>query len=844
MHACPACLSGERHVFVAVDSFTRFVHATAATDVQASSAAEFLNTLIGLFGSPEAVLTDNAPTFCSSQVRAVLDKFGVSHRRSTPEHHQGSAQVERVIQSLQEKLALITHDPALKTDWRAALPSAILSLNTTVSSATGYTPFELLFGRKHASRTTSVVDKHTIFDNFAEFRELNAEVMQNNAIAYQSAAQQNARRAFERHHVTRSFEVGERVFARLPGRRNKLQNRWQGPYQITAKNNDIYSLVSDDKREKLERHVSQLRAAIERSTTANHSSTNTQSVNIISQNHMIDNDMKPVQALILLLIVSPSPAFSSIVFFEAPTVSWVKTDTLASPAMTTVVVHMIIGDPCAVLHQFNAPATQEVDDAVNHCYFMFEENILRKLDHYASMHKQNPTVLIPQAHNNIGKRGLTDFMFGTVVLTVVDKIIEIIWPHENKSLDASVQHLNAELKQLQAHANFTQLELKAVVESQKVLNELVMRNVQQINHIKSTYPRLAVVSANIVSHIVLTGALIDRLAISIGTNSPDLATLIQLTGVEALMTIDASSIKPTSCKFLVRNRNIVTIEFQGYRMSKDTGVYRVLAFSHHADLLTESKILQYDGPHYVYYNTSSICAQGLKLPPARVTTGRCDRANYEDKRLQKWRTISPAHRQLVNHHELVWPHVYVYCYYDKITIQNETADCPPYPLALNAQLSWNTSTESYQPDILDFEGKSPLLVLKANHFHLKNQTEPLDKIVALKRVEQLIKELDEANNNHTLFRFGEHDVTYEHSTYVVGGVALVIIAAIGIVWIAKVRRSHQQVDAMSKEWITMQRLRDRSLQDAKIRQSRATLKKIFSSAERLPSFTAMRALPR
>lgn len=171
-----ACLSGERHVFVAIDAFMRFVHAVATSDVQATT-AKSLRNYVGPFGAPESLLTDNAPTFVNSQVRQVLERFQITHRRSTPDHHEGNAQVERVIQTLQEELALITHDPALETDWRATLPSTILSINTTVQSSTGYTPFELLFGRKHNTKTSGVIEQQTLYDKYAELRELSASEM-------------------------------------------------------------------------------------------------------------------------------------------------------------------------------------------------------------------------------------------------------------------------------------------------------------------------------------------------------------------------------------------------------------------------------------------------------------------------------------------------------------------------------------------------------------------------------------------------------------------------------------------------------------------------------------------
>lgn len=100
----------------------------------------------------------------------MLEQFAVSHRLSTPKHYEGNSQVERVIQTLQEKLALITHDPASTVDRKEALSSALLSINTSVHSSTGFSPFELMFGRKHLERMAEVMGSRCVQAVYASFR--------------------------------------------------------------------------------------------------------------------------------------------------------------------------------------------------------------------------------------------------------------------------------------------------------------------------------------------------------------------------------------------------------------------------------------------------------------------------------------------------------------------------------------------------------------------------------------------------------------------------------------------------------------------------------------------------
>lgn len=119
----PLSVSGAIHVLVAIDCFTRYV-IDAAFDVEAETFANFLSNFVGRFGAPQEICTDNAPMNTSQEVRNVLEPFHIKHRRSTPHHHRGNAMVERAIQTLQEKLSLLPHDPATSADWQRALPMA------------------------------------------------------------------------------------------------------------------------------------------------------------------------------------------------------------------------------------------------------------------------------------------------------------------------------------------------------------------------------------------------------------------------------------------------------------------------------------------------------------------------------------------------------------------------------------------------------------------------------------------------------------------------------------------------------------------------------------------------
>lgn len=124
-----------------MDVFSKFVETKSITGVKADECVEFLVEFCARFGVPNQILTDNAPQFENRFINEALKIFGIAHRLSTPEHSQSNAPVERVIQTLQEKMSIILADSKTKDNWDVILPIITQSLNSSYHSATKFTPY-------------------------------------------------------------------------------------------------------------------------------------------------------------------------------------------------------------------------------------------------------------------------------------------------------------------------------------------------------------------------------------------------------------------------------------------------------------------------------------------------------------------------------------------------------------------------------------------------------------------------------------------------------------------------------------------------------------------------------
>nr|GEX34166.1 reverse transcriptase domain-containing protein [Tanacetum cinerariifolium] len=70
------------------------VEAKALPTNDARVVCKFLKNLFARFGAPRAIISDRGTHFCNDQFTKVMQKYGVTHRLSTPYHPQTSGQVE------------------------------------------------------------------------------------------------------------------------------------------------------------------------------------------------------------------------------------------------------------------------------------------------------------------------------------------------------------------------------------------------------------------------------------------------------------------------------------------------------------------------------------------------------------------------------------------------------------------------------------------------------------------------------------------------------------------------------------------------------------------------------
>ena len=262
----PRSRSGNRYVLVMCDYATRYPEAVPLRCIDAEHVAEELVKVFARVGVPQEILTDQGSNFTSQLLREVYNLLKVQAIRTSPYHPQTDGLVERFNQTLKQMLRKAATEEG--KDWDKLLPYLLFAYREVPQASTGFSPFELLYGRQvrgplDVLKETWETDKRSndsvvsyvlsVQEKLARMSELVRENL--------AQAQKDQKRWYDRHARQREFQPGEHVLVLLPSSTSKLQARWQGPYPVLRRVGTVTYQIDmfDTRKRRRIFHVNMLR---------------------------------------------------------------------------------------------------------------------------------------------------------------------------------------------------------------------------------------------------------------------------------------------------------------------------------------------------------------------------------------------------------------------------------------------------------------------------------------------------------------------------------------------------------------------------------------------------------
>lgn len=224
----PRSNNGNRYILTICDYATRYPEAIPIPNTEAITIAKELASVFARVGIPDEILTDQGSNFMSNLLQEMYLMFNITHLRTSPYHPQTDGLTERFNGTLKTMIREFAANN--QRDWDEHLPYLLFAYREVPQESTGFSPFELLYGRRVRGPLDVLkeawvgyeVEKENVSVHVLEMRrclEEMSELVKENV----TKAQKKQKNYYDKKSSPQNLKVGDEVLILEPTRRSKLQ---------------------------------------------------------------------------------------------------------------------------------------------------------------------------------------------------------------------------------------------------------------------------------------------------------------------------------------------------------------------------------------------------------------------------------------------------------------------------------------------------------------------------------------------------------------------------------------------------------------------------------------------
>lgn len=261
----PLTPNGMRYLLTWICVLTRYMGAIPIPAADTATIAKALaESFICLHGTPSLIHTDQGSAFISALMKEFAEIFKIRRIKSSPYRPESLGTLERAHSTLVEYIRYLIYGPDCSS-WHLKLPYALFAINTHVSEATGYTPYELVYGRKaRLPSAFSTAEAQRTYSSYLNECIARLEEMKTKARKRIFAAKIRAKKQYDKKINVKEFFPDDWVYVLRAVKRNKFDSPWVGPYKVlhVFPNNNVMIEIANQKAKVL--HANKLKLALTR----------------------------------------------------------------------------------------------------------------------------------------------------------------------------------------------------------------------------------------------------------------------------------------------------------------------------------------------------------------------------------------------------------------------------------------------------------------------------------------------------------------------------------------------------------------------------------------------------
>jgi transposase InsO family protein len=259
---------GYRYILAIIDYFSKFPVLIPLRQVDAETVArKVFKHWISLFGAPEIIHSDRGANFEAELFKEQCSLFGIKKTRTSPYYPQSDGLVERLFRTIKPLVSATVHSRQIP--WCEALPFVEMGLRCSMQATTGYSPFEVMFGKRmrlplswQDPATPKCYNNRKSSSRYIENLKSTLQDIRNMVSSNMITAIERQREQYNYGKTCTSIHVGDQVLVKKEGHLPGVfpRDKFEGPYYVIKKNNHwSYQLQKVKNGKIIDRNYNQLK---------------------------------------------------------------------------------------------------------------------------------------------------------------------------------------------------------------------------------------------------------------------------------------------------------------------------------------------------------------------------------------------------------------------------------------------------------------------------------------------------------------------------------------------------------------------------------------------------------